>query len=328
MAIIIGPENNSANIGPDSPPDASKSSADPMIGGPQGGDADLIKESTSASFMQDVIETSKNIPVIVDFWAPWCEPCKQLGPMLEKLVRQAGGLVRMVKVNIDENQELAAQMRIQSIPMVYAFSQGQPVDGFQGAQPESQLKEFIGRLTGGAKNPVDAALEEANALLDSGDVEGASAVFAQVLGHDAVNGAAIAGLIRCATATGEYEHAREIVDGLTPELQKDTAVTAAIAGLELAEQSGAQDDSIIDELAAKLEADPSNHQLRFDLAVSLFGVGQNDAAIEALIEIVRRDRAWNDDAARAQLLKIFEALGHIDPATIEGRRQLSAVLFS
>ncbi|MBC8240015.1 MAG: thioredoxin [Alphaproteobacteria bacterium] len=335
MAIIIGPGNTS----PGASTKAPEGGDEPLVGGTGpasaqpdaqsgGGAAELVKESTSASFMTDVIEASKEVPIIVDFWAPWCEPCKKLGPMLEKLVRQAGGLVRMVKVNIDENQDLAAQMRIQSIPMVYAFSQGQPVDGFQGAVPESQLKEFIGRLTDGAKLPVDAALEEAEVALEAGDVEGASTIFAQVLEQDGTNGPAIAGLIRCTTATGEYDHAREIIDGLTPELQKDTAVTAAVAALELAEQSGTPDASATVALMAQLEADPNNHQARLDLAVALYGSGQSEQAIEELVEIIRRDLTWNDDAARTQLLKIFEALGHSHPATIEGRRQLSAVLFS
>ncbi len=333
MAIIIGPGNTS----PGASTETSNESADPLVGStgpapagvqPGGGATNLVKESTSAAFMSDVIEASMETPVIVDFWAPWCEPCKQLGPLLEKLVRQAGGLVRMVKINIDENQELAAQMRIQSIPMVYAFSQGKPVDGFQGVVPESQLKEFIGRLTGDAKLPLDAALEDADEALGTGDLERASAIFTKVLEHDEANGPAIAGLIRCATATAEYDHAREIRDGLTPELRKDPAVVAAVAALELAEQSGALDDSDTAGLMAQLEADPDNHQVRLDLAISLFGAGQNEQAIEALVEIIRRDRTWNDDAARAQLLKIFEALGHTHPDTVEGRRQLSSVLFS
>ncbi len=332
MAIIIGPGNTPSGANADAPSGGD----DPLVGdtgpapvgGQTGGATELVKESTSATFMADVIEASKEVPIIVDFWAPWCEPCKQLGPQLEKLVRQVGGLVRMVKVNIDENQDLAAQMRIQSIPMVYAFSQGQPVDGFQGAVPESQLKEFIGRLTDGAKLPADAALEEAEAALEAGDVESASAIFAQVLGQDDASGPAIAGLIRCTTATGEYDHARQIIDGLTPELQKDTAVTAAVAALELAEQSGTSDASATEELVAQLEANPDNHQVRLDLAVALYGAGQSEQAIEELVEIIRRDVTWNDDAARTQLLKIFEALGHSHPATIEGRRQLSAVLFS
>jgi putative thioredoxin len=333
MAIIIGPENKSAGTNPKT----SSEIADPLVGStgpapaetqPGGGAADLVKESTSAAFMSDVIEASMEIPIIVDFWAPWCEPCKQLGPLLEKLVRQAGGLIRMVKINIDENQELAAQMRIQSIPMVYAFSQGKPVDGFQGAVPESQLKEFIGRLTGDAKLPLDAALEDADEALEAGDLERASTIFAKVLENDEGNGAAIAGLIRCTTATAEYDHAREILDGLTPELRKGPAVVAAVAALELAEQSGALDDSDTAGLMAQLEADPDNHQVRLDLAISLFGAGQNEQAIEALLEIIRRGRTWNDDAARTQLLKIFEALGHSHPDTVEGRRQLSSVLFS
>ncbi|MDP6573184.1 MAG: thioredoxin [Rhodospirillales bacterium] len=291
-----------------------------------GGGADLVKNGSVATFMADVIETSTQVPVIVDFWAPWCGPCKQLGPAIEKLVRQAGGVVRLVKINVDENQELAQQMRVQSIPAVYAFKNGQPVDGFVGALPESQLRAFIEKLTGNAEQPLDKALDQADAALAGGDAAAAAALYSEILAHDTTNPRAVAGLIRSCTAAGEAAKAEELIDGLTPELRSSSEVAAAISAMELAEESTASGD--VAEFRQKLAGDENDHQARFDLAVALYGAGDAENAIAELVELVRRDRQWNDDAARKQLVKIFEALGHADPLTVAGRQRLSTILFS
>ena len=287
---------------------------------------DLVKDTTTATFMADVIEASRETPVIVDFWAPWCGPCKQLGPMLEKLVRQTGGLVRLVKVNVDENQEIAQQLRVQSIPMVYAFKNGQPVDTFTGALPESQLKTFIDRLLDGAKPPLEAALEEAQAAMETGDAEAAAAIFRQIQVEAPENETAIAGIIRSTLAMGDTVAVKEIVQALPTEIVVKGEVAAAISAFELSQQT--KDSGDLTELKEKLDAAPEEHQVRLDYAVALFGAGCNEQAIEELIEIIRRDRAWNEEAARKQLLKMFDALGPTHELTANGRRQLSSVLFS
>ena len=291
----------------------------------------LIKDSDTARFAQDVIEASMTTPVIVDFWAPWCGPCKQLTPALEKTVQAARGAVRMVKVNIDENQDLAAQLRIQSIPAVYAFFKGQPVDGFVGAQSESQVKAFVERLASQAgaelgPSPVDQALEQAQAALESGQPAAASALFGQVLQHEPDNDTALAGLIRCHLDAGDAAAARQMFDSL-PEDKASAAAFASIkAALELAEQSAETGE--IPELEARVAAQPNDHQARFDLAMARHAAGEREAAVEALIEIIGRDRNWNEEAARHQLLKFFEAWGPKDELTQSGRRRLSSLLFS
>ncbi|NQU58062.1 MAG: thioredoxin [Rhodospirillales bacterium] len=287
---------------------------------------DLIKDSSIANFVADVVEQSKTVPVIVDFWAPWCEPCKQLTPTLEKLVTQGGGIVKLVKINIDDNQQLAAQLQVQSVPTVFGFKHGQPIDAFAGAQPESQIKAFIKRLTGDAKAPIEEALEQARALLDDGQADQASALYAQILAQEQSSGPAIAGLIRCYLASGELDHAKSLIEGLEASTLNDSDVQAAITALELADTGSSGDDA--GEFRAKLAADENDHQARFDLALSLYAAGNAKAALEELLEIIRRDRTWNDEEARKQTLKIFEALGHSDPITAEARRALSTVLFS
>ncbi len=301
----------------------------PLIAAPESPTAppgDIVKDSNTAGFMADVIEASNAQPVIVDFWAPWCGPCKQLGPALEKLVRAAAGTVRLVKINIDENQELATQMQIQSIPAVYAFKGGQPVDGFSGALPESQLKAFISKLTDGAQSPVDAALEEAQAALDAGDFEAAGALFNKVQNQNPGNETALAGMIRVALAAGEIDRCQKMIESLPDDLIKKPEIAAAIASVELSRAG--QESGNVDELRNKLETNENDHQVRLDLAMALYGQGRNEDAVEELLDLFRRAPKWEEEAARKQLLKIFEALGSADPVVVSGRRKLSSVLFS
>ncbi|TNC94029.1 MAG: putative thioredoxin [Stygiobacter sp.] len=290
--------------------------------------SDLIKEGSTATFTADVIEASMKAPVIVDFWATWCGPCKQLGPALEKVVREARGAVRMVKIDIDKNQELAAQLRIQSVPTVYAFANGRPVDGFTGAQPESQLRAFVQRLTKGAAQPSLAeVIDEAKALLAQGDAENAAEIFQQVLAEDPNNGPAMAGLLRCLMAVGDFDGIARMLGQLPPELAKHAEVAAVRTALEL-RQAAAAGAGQAAELRRRLAADADDHQARFDLALAYYGAGETEAALEELLELFRRDRTWNDEAARKQLLKMFEALGGAHPLTLQGRRRLSALLFA
>lgn len=290
--------------------------------------SELVKESNTQNFMRDVIEPSRQQPVIVDFWAPWCGPCKQLGPALEKVVRQAGGKVRMVKINVDENQQLAQQMRIQSIPAVYAFVNGQPVDGFMGALPEGQIKQFVDRLSsqGSLAEEIEAAVAEGRALLEQKDYQSAAQVFAQVLQVDREHAGAIAGLARCQLAAGDLENAKATLALVPPAKANDPEVLSVKAQLEMA--LNPVDVSEIGTLRAQIEKNPDDFQARMDLAVLLNGANERAEATDQLIFIIRKMRSWNEEAARKQLVKFFEAWGPKDEFTIAGRRKLSSVLFS
>jgi putative thioredoxin len=287
----------------------------------------LVKDVTTQTFVKDVIEESKRQPVLVDFWAEWCGPCKQLGPVLEKVVKAAKGKVKLVKMDIDKHPGIPGQLGIQSIPAVFAFVNGQPVDGFLGNLPESQVTAFIERLTkdriGGEEKDL---LKAADAALAAGDAEQAAQIYAQALANDGANVPALAGLARAHVALGEIEEAKQTL-AMVPEAKRnDAAVAAARAALEVAEQ--AKSVGPIGELEQKVAANPLDHQARFDLAVALNGQGRRKEAVDNLIEIVRRDRKWNEDGARKQLLQLFEAWGPTDEATVDGRKRLSSILFA
>jgi len=289
---------------------------------------ELVKDTTTATFMKDVVEGSRDGVVLIDFWAPWCGPCKQLTPVLEKLVREAGGRVKLVKMNIDEHPTIPGQMGIKSIPTVYAFKDGKPLDGFQGAQSESQIKEFILRVVGDEDGGVDlqAAIDAAEEAAASGDAVGAAEIYATILQEDAQHVGALAGLANCYLKSGDGERASQTLALVPPDKQSSPVVTAVRAAIDLAAKAAAAGD--LGELQAKVAANGDDLQARYDLALAMGASGGKAGAVEQLIEIMHRKRDWNDDAARKQLLQFFEAWGHGDRETVNGRRLLSAVLFA
>ena len=289
--------------------------------------ADWIKDSNTRNFMADVIEASRKVPVIVDFWAPWCGPCKQLGPALEKVVAAQRGAVRLVKINIDENQQLAGQMRIQSIPAVFAFANGQPVDGFMGALPESQLTQFVSRLLAGTPgNEAAELLEAAKAASEANDHATAAQIYAELLELDRESVPAIAGLARAQMASDDVEGAKATLALAPPAKSGDAELASVRALIDLAAKAAVA--APLDALLDVVRREPANHQARFDLAMALNAAGRREEALDELVSIVRKDRAWNDEAARKQLVQFFDAWGPKDPLTAAGRRKLASVLFS
>jgi putative thioredoxin len=293
--------------------------------------ADIVKDTTTANFMKDVIEASRTSLVLVDFWASWCAPCKQLAPLLEKVVKSYGGKVRLVKLDTDAHPSIAAQLRVQSLPTVYAFRDGRPLDGFVGVQTESMLRQFIDRLsgdlaeadTGPGLQDILAAAQEA---FDAGDVQGAAEAFSAVLQEDQANIDALAGLARCYVKTGDIERAKQMLALVPPDKEAAAPVQAVKAAIELSSKAAGSDQTAA--LEARITGNPADHQARYDLAVALAASGKKSEALEHLLTLVRRDRNWNDEAARKQLVQLFEVWGPKDEHTVEGRKRLSSILFS
>ncbi|HKV17035.1 MAG TPA: thioredoxin [Reyranella sp.] len=301
---------------------------------PQAAPADLVKDSDQTKFAKDVLEASRTVPVIVDFWAPWCGPCKQLQPTIEKVVKEAKGAVKLVKINIDQNQMLAQQLRIQSIPAVYAFFGGRPVDGFMGAVPESQVKQFVDRLVqavGGAAgegggNEIAELLEHAKAATAQNDFELAARIYSEVLGVEPANVAALAGMARYQVQIGDLDQAKALLEQIPAKDRTGAEVAAVQAAIDLAEK--AKEAGPIGDLKAKASADPKDFQARLDLALAYWAGDQKQEAIDELLAMIKLDRNWNEGAARQQLLKFFEALGFTDPLAVDGRKRLSSILFA
>jgi putative thioredoxin len=290
-----------------------------------------IKETTTENFMADVVDASMQAPVIVDFWAPWCGPCKQLGPLLEKAVKAAKGAVRMVKLNIDEHPEYASQLRVQSIPAVFAFKDGRPVDGFVGVLPESQIKAFIQKLIGkagpAAPSPLEEALDVAKQAIADGDYASAENIYKQVVQRQPDHAGALVGLARCALAADDLEDAKRIAARIPEADAKSAEVVSVRTAIELAELA-AKSKGITGELERRIETDPNDHEARLELANALFAGGSRQAAIDHLLDSFKRDRNWNEQAARKQLVKLFEAMGPTDPLTVQSRKRLSSLMFA
>ena len=294
-----------------------------------GGAGDLVKETTTANFKQDVMEASKSALVLVDFWADWCQPCKQLTPIIEKVVRSYGGKVRLVKLNVDQHPAIPGQLRIQSLPTVYAFRDGQPLDGFMGAQPESAIRAFIDRILGEeSAADLDTALEAAGKAFDGGDLQTAAEIYAEVLQQDRQNVTAIAGLARCYLKSGDIARAEQTLGLVPPDKQSAGPVASVKAAIDLAKRGAASDGVDTGALEAKVAANPADHQARIGLAMAYAAQGNKDKALEHLLESFRKDKNWNEQAARKQLVQLFEAWGPKDPSTIDGRRRLSSLMFS
>jgi putative thioredoxin len=296
---------------------------------------DAVKDVSLATFKADVLEASKQALVLVDFWATWCGPCKQLTPILEKVARASKGTIKLAKIDVDQNQPLAQQMGVQSVPSVFAFYAGRPVDGFAGALSEAQVKTWVeqqiaktGAPTGDEKAGLDTALQQAADFMAAGDIATARAIYTDILDMEPMHGPSYAGLMLCFLKEGETQKARELLEAASPEMQKDKALTSVRAALELAEQAGMGDVNAIAELEKKCAQNPLDHESRYALAMALYALGQREQAVDHLLEIVKKARTWNEDAARKQLVKFFEAFGPTDPLTLSARKRLSAILFA